>query len=369
MKILIVIDYLGSGGAQIQKAYLAKGLNDLGHKVDFYTYFSKERDDLIVTKIKSLGISIYNSSKIRDGFSLKIMKELRQILSINNYDAVISSMHTPSIYSALAMIGRHKTKLIVCEESSSHAPTPKLRKVLFYFSCLVADCIVTNSFNETKLLGRLPLLSNKISTIWNGFEIPHHKKNKHIVQNKILKLLVVARVAYPKNGLNLLKALSLFHQRNGWVPDLEWAGRRDTDSKSLEMQKQMDLFLLDNPKIASSWTWLGEVKDVTKLYRKSDAMILVSIYEGFANTLSEAMIEECFVIASKVSDNEIVIGNDERGLLCNPLSPQSICNSIEHLNDMSYEKKVKMVKNARNYVELNFNINNLTKSFVSLIAK
>ena len=368
MRILIVIDYLGSGGAQIQKARLAKGLYDFGYEVDVFTYYSKERDNLFVSEMKSYGINIFASIRQQKGFSLDTIKRLRKIILLNNYDGVISSMHTPSIYSAVAMIGRNKTKLIVCEESSSLAPVPIIRRTLFYISCLMSDSVVTNSFNETRLLGRWPGLSNKINTIWNGFEIPSHKKNQNIVKNKALKLLVVARVAYPKNGVNLLRALLLFYERNGWAPQLDWAGRRDNDKKSIEMQSQMNQFLLDNPQIASKWTWLGEVKGVDKLYRESDALILVSLYEGVANSVSEAMIDECFVITSNVCDNTIVIGNEERGLLCDQLSPESICNAIERLNDMSFEKKINMIKNARDYVEINFNLNKLTKAFVSLLS-
>ena len=105
------------------------------------------------------------------------------------------------------------------------------------------------------------------------------------------------------------------------------------------------------------------------MYQESDALILVSLYEGVANTVCEAMLEECFVITSNVCDNEIVIGDEERGLLCEPLSPESICNAIERLNDMSFEKKSEIVKNARDYVELNFSLNNLIKGWDSLLNK
>jgi len=370
MKILIVIDCVGPGGAQIQKTLLAKGLYDIGYQVDIFTYYSKEKDKFFVSEVKSYGINVLISTiKQKKGFSVGILKELRKIILTNKYDVVISSMHTPSTYAAFAMFNYHNTKLIVCEESSSHAPVSIIRKTLFYISCLMADSVVTNSFNETRLLGRWPGLSNKINTIWYGFERFSNKTNKKIVKNTVPKLLVVARVAYPKNGVNLLKALALFYNRNGWVPNLDWAGRNDNDKKSIEMIRQMRLFLLNNPKVASSWKWLGEVSDVGKLYRESDALILVSRYEGFANTVGEAMLEECFVITSKVSDMEILIGDEERGLLCEPLSPESICNAIERLNDMSFEKKSEIVKNAREYVELNLSLNNSIKGWDSLLTK
>ena len=40
MKFLIVIDYVGSGGAQGQKIYLAKGLHNSGHTVNIFSYYS-----------------------------------------------------------------------------------------------------------------------------------------------------------------------------------------------------------------------------------------------------------------------------------------------------------------------------------------
>ena len=81
------------------------------------------------------------------------------------------------------------------------------------------------------------------------------------------------------------------------------------------------------------------------------------------------MLERCFVITSKVSDMEILIGNEERGLLCEPLSPESICNAIERLHAMSFEKKSEIVKNAKEYVELNLSLNNSIKGWDLLLTK
>ena len=180
---------------------------------------------------------------------------------------------------------------------------------------------------------------------------------------------VVARIAYPKNGVNLLKALSLFYDRNGWVPKVDWAGRKDTDNRSKEMQSQMDRFLIDHPEVGSNWTWLGEVKNVEKLYRKSDALILVSIYEGVPSVIIEAMIEGCFVIASNICDNHLVIGNEERGFLCDPLSTESICNSIERLNSIKLEKKRRMIKEARVFSESYFNQDKMAYAYEYLLTE
>ena len=64
------------------------------------------------------------------------MYYLRGLVS-QDFDIIISSMHAPSIYSALALFGNKKSKFIICEESSSMAPI--LFFVIAVLSFAVAD--------------------------------------------------------------------------------------------------------------------------------------------------------------------------------------------------------------------------------------
>ena len=77
--------------------------------------------------------------------------------------------------------------------------------------------------------------------------------------------------------------------------------------------------------------------------------------------LCEAMLSGCFVIASSVCDHPMIIGDNERGLLCNPLSPESICISLEKLNNMESEFKSIIVKRARKYAVKNFDLESNVK--------
>ena len=55
------------------------------------------------------------------------------------------------------------------------------------------------------------------------------KKNN---RNDLKKILIVGRQVYAKNGLNLMKGLSLFESRNDWLPSITRIGRRDDDKRS-----------------------------------------------------------------------------------------------------------------------------------------
>lgn len=366
MRILIVIDSIGTGGAQKLKAELALGISSQGNDVDIFIYNDSD-DQYFAKDLKKSGIKIFSVSRKRNGFSFKVLSELRKVLK-GDYDAVISSMHTPSIYASIAMIGIKKYKFIVCDESSSIASVPFLKKYLFYLSTLISDFVVPNSFNEANLMKKLPGRSKKIHPIWNGYELSNIKsKSKDNHDFKLeKKLLIVGRIAYPKNGLNLLKGLSLFLLRNGWLPSINWVGRDDNEQKSRNMKKAMNDYLSENPLLSSYWNWAGIVEDVQDFYLTSDALIHVSIYEGLPNVICEAMLSECFVIASNVCDHPKILGED-RGLLCNPHKPESICQSIEKFYLMDTNERMNIIKNAKNFAEIEFDRNTMTEKYMSLI--
>lgn len=364
MKILIVIDSLGSGGAQRIAVYLAKGLVEKGHLVEIFVYNKKY--NFFESDFKKLNIKIHSVQRDTNNkllFGFKIIKNLRSI--IMKYDQIISFMHTPSIYASISKFGIKHGKLLVFELSSSNAPVSKFKKLLFYLSCLLSNLVITNSVTETNLMKKKIGLKNKVSTIWNGYNIESMKVNYSSNSQNIKQLLIVGRIAYPKNGVNLLKGLKIFYDNNNWLPEVIWAGREDLDNRSLKMQKEMKIFLKENIHIANKFKFIGEVKNINDLYQSVDALIHPSIYEGLPNVICEAMILGCCVIASNVCDHPVIL-NDERGLLFDPRSPKSISKSIEEFNAMSLDRRNTIAKKARKFAEENFSLNHMIESFENL---
>ena len=154
---------------------------------------------------------------------------------------------------------------------------------------------------------------------------------------------------------------------------MTWVGRRDDDIRSskdymsIKMQRDMDFFLEQNKSIKKNWTWIESVDDIYEFYEKTDALIIPSIYEGLPLVLCEAMLSGCFVIASSVCDHPMIIGDNERGLLCNPLSPESICICLENLNNMDAEVKSIIVKRARKFAIKNFDLDQMLNKYETLL--
>ena len=364
MKILIVIDSLGSGGAQRIAAYLAEGLVKKKHTTDIFIY--ENQYDFFTSDFKKLKIQIHrvtykSKNKIIKGF--KIISSLRS--NVSKYDVIVSFMHTPSIYSCISKIGISNLKHISFELSSSTAPVSYFKRILFYISCLLSDKVVTNSITETKLMSQKLFLSNKAVTIWNGYDLESMKFNVHSYGQNIKQLLIVGRIAYPKNGLNLLKGLKSFYDRNGWLPEVIWAGREDLDERSKKMQYEMKSFLKMNSNVRDKFKFIGEVKNINEIYKQVDALIHPSIYEGLPNVICEAMLQGCCVIASSVCDHPAIL-DQNRGILFDPVSPESISKSIEKFYSMSDNQRNKMAIKAREFAEENFSLNKMIESFENI---
>jgi len=363
MRILLVIDSLGSGGAQRLYAHLAKALSQAGHQVEVFIYVAENqfyKDDF-----HEAGIKIHIAEKDKPSFSWRVVEQLRAVIR-TGYDGIISAMHAPSVYAALAKIGIAQGKLVVCEVSSSAAPVPWIRKGLFYLAALMSDSVVANSYSEAGIMRGQIGLSRKVTAIWNGYDVDATEFHPYQGKMKLKQLLVVGRIAYPKNAVNLLRGLLLFYSRNSWMPQVLWAGRRDLDQRSRQMQVEMDAFLEAHPQVADSFHMLGEVKNIDELYQTSDALLHVSLYEGLPNVICEAMMLGCPVIASNVCDHQLLAA-EERGLLCDPFSPQSICDAIERFSNLSLEKRSEMALKSRKFSEEEFDISRMVNQFEMLL--
>ena len=366
MKILIILDSFGSGGAQKLAVNLASGFIKKSHETHLFRYDNSS--NFFEPEIKSLGIKVFQPKKISDNKILRginIIRNIRNTLIENKYDCIISFLHIPSFYSSIAKIGIYKGKLVVCELSSSMAPVRVITKVAFFIACILSNKVVANSHNEAKIIDSRFMLSGKTQSIYNGLNVRETDSNTFI-QKKEKTILIIARVAYPKNGLNLLKGLLCFYKKNGWSPKIDWFGRFDNDSKSLKMQNQMNDLISKNQILKDKFEFKGETKNVSLLYNSYEVLILPSIYEGLPLVICESMINKCLVLASNVCDHPRIL-SENRGIIFDPYNPYSISNAIEDFFNLNETQKKTMAEKSFNFAMENFSIEKMTDSFEEII--
>ena len=85
MKLLFVIDNLGTGGAQRQMVNLAVGLIAKGHQVRIFCY---SPGDKLAQPLRDAGVSITWREK-RSRYSFDVILALYKIIASEHFDAVL----------------------------------------------------------------------------------------------------------------------------------------------------------------------------------------------------------------------------------------------------------------------------------------
>lgn len=369
MKVLFVIDHFGSGGAQLQLVNLAIYLKKRNYDVQFFIYHPQHI--FFRQFVEENGIPIHEHNKKSDG-SISLIRRLVTLVNREKYSIVVSYLTTPNIYLELVKILGCKSKIVVSERASFLAEKFGFKLILQRVLHIWADVVVVNSHSQgTWLASKFFWLRGKIKLIYNGIEI---NKFSNIVKSpdncKEIKLLAVGRVEHNKNLLNLIKALIIFYNKNGWVPEVRWAGRRDEGTAfDRAYCAEVDALLESNYAVKEKWTWMGERSDVPELLKVSDALIHPSFSEGLPNVICEGLSSSLPVLCSNVCDNGILVEDGKRGFTFDPHSPEEICDSLEKLASLKKDDWIIMSRNSREYAESNLSMERLVLNYEDLFKE
>jgi glycosyltransferase involved in cell wall biosynthesis len=364
LKILFVIDNLGSGGAQRQMVVLACAMKDRGYDVEFSVYYP---DDHYMQVLVKKNIPVHLTAKDKR-LSLKPILALRKRIVSSGFDVVIAFLETPCVYAELATIALRNIKLIVSERNTVIGDKVTLARRGKSYLHLRADVIVSNSYSQAKwLTTHFSFLQSKVVTVWNGVDLqlfhPVEEKSwRAVPSGDTLSLLVVARVTREKNAMGLVKALGLCRGLKGVNVTVDWVGAvLDSDyMKQTEKLIQEELNL-------SNFSFLGPRKDVHELMRRYDALVLPSFHEGLPNVVCEALASGLPVLASNVCDNHDLIQNGDTGLLFDPENPESIADAIKKFSVLTIEERRTMSLKARKFAVENLSVDVMAQRYESFL--
>lgn len=329
MKILCLIEALGSGGAERQMVGLASLLKKDGYEVAVMTYYPK---DFYKYMLEEAGVDFFYISEAQNKYKrIPILAK-----SIKQYNPDWLICYSPSaaiIACALKKIG-FKFRLIVSERNSIR--TNNWREKVKFFCYKWADYIVPNSYeqelfiaeNYHKLLDKTTVITNFVDT---EFFSPCEEYSCH----QPCSIICVGRDNPQKNQLRFLDALKLLVDK-GAAFHVDWFGSFESIYGLQCKNKIKDLGLEDYI------TLKGETKNVRDEYRKHDVFCLPSIYEGFPNVLCEAMSCGLPVICGNVCDNPTIVQEGVNGLLFDPNITEDMAKSIEAMILMSVSEKKKI---------------------------
>ena len=347
MRILCLIDSLGSGGAQRQIVGLTYFLKQNGYCVDlaFYhepNFYSEWLNNKGIESIKC---------PLRKSRIGKVML-IRSLIKKNEYDTVIAYLGGPAIICCILKLLRLRFKLIVSERNVTQIMS--LSERIKFEIYRWADVVIANSYTQTELIKTsFSFLNNKTHCITNFVDLDFFSpvKQSQIRGDKMV-ILVVGRINQQKNILNFLKALSIVKRKNLNLK-IRWFGDYDSANDGVDYFNRV-MELRDYLGLTGIIEFFSATTDIVNEYRNCDVFCLPSFFEGFPNVICEAMSCGKAILCSRVCDNPMIVEDGINGVLFDPCSPNDIAYSIERVYRMSSVEREAMGKKSRCYAELKF---------------
>ena len=329
MRILCLIEALGSGGAERQMVGLASLLKKDGNDVAVMTYYPKDFYRYVLDEAGVKHIYVENAQS-----KFKRIPELSK--AVNKYKPDVVICYSPSaaeIVCLLKMIGG-KFKLIVSERNSIRSNNR--REKLKFFMYRWADYIVPNSYEQEQFIAQYyHHLISKTSVITNFVDTDYFSPIGDYSSQQPCRIICVGRDNPQKNQLRFIDAVKLLAVKS--LPfKVDWYGSFESDYGRQCVQKIKDLHL-------DEWIELkGETKNVRDEYRKHDVFCLPSIYEGFPNVLCEAISCGLPAVCSNVCDNPLIVEAGVNGLLFDPNNTEDMALKIEKMVKLNETEKKRM---------------------------
>lgn len=269
-------------------------------------------------------------------FSLDLFSALQ-----NENAPIVHANGFNNMTTIFAMMAKKKNQKLVVTMNSS-APSSILRKVLRYPFVFIfkklsnrLDKIICVSKNELSIFKEmLPVPKEKFVLIPNGVEREEFEKIS--VPKKKGQLILIGRMVKTKGHARVLNALPIILQlKQGVVLHLVGTGPLEKDLRAHVKRLGLDDSVVFHGSIPFS-----EREKLLRLMKESQALILLSDYEGNALVFSEARAANIPMI---VHDTGVMHEYVEEGMaagISNVDNPEEVANLVVHVmeNPQRYVK-------------------------------
>lgn len=340
MKVLIFIYSIGSGGAERVTANLANYWADKGWDITVVTVARRSLDFYALRPaVKRITLDLESDSSnflSRLWQNLRRITALRQMLSQVRPDIALGMMTTANMYLALAALGLPKLRSIGAERTN-----PSQQQLGYMWETL--RCYTYGLLNSVTVLTnesadwiKHNTHARRIAVIPNAVFFPLSIEEPQLTPTVICRpgrqiLIAVGRLEMVKGYDWLIEAFSnLSDKHRNW--DLVIIGEghlRET------IERQIQKLGLENRIFIP-----GRVGNVGEWYEAADLYVISSRYEGFPNTLVEAMAYGLSAVSLDCDTGpRDIIRHEVDGLLVPPGDVASLNMALDRLMNDPMERQ------------------------------
>jgi len=361
MKILCIIDSLGSGGAQRQIVELAKGFKEKGHDVAFLTYHPQ---DFYLPVLKEFGISVLC---VQEKSYINRFLKMRNHIRKGKYNVVLSFLTGANLINEMSALPYKKWKVIVGERNADPNILRSRKLKLLRWFHIFSNKIVSNSYENIQLVSKAaPFLpKSRYEVVYNLIDLDKWapKEGFQFLNNDKIKIVVAASHIYRKNSIGLIEALNLLSESEKSRIQIDWYGDGISppffDNSFMETKLKLEQYNLSN--IIRFYPATPHIHDKIK---EADVVGLFSFNEGLPNIVCEGMACGKLVIASNVSDIPLLIKNPQ--LRFNPNDIASICSTLRYVLTLKVDNFVLEGGKNREFAVRHFNRDKIVDRYLKI---
>ncbi len=265
--------------------------------------FDKSKYDLYIISIgpcsykkelKKYVKKFYELKTSRAIYSIFALRKIINKLNIHNNSIFVSNINYANVITILALRTYSNLKIILVERTAIKELDiyfnpidfikKKTIKFLIKFLYKKANVIITNSKKSSEHLKTL--CKSNVKTIYSPAFKKFSKKVKK--KNIIKKILSVGRLSKEKGYETLIHAVNLIKDRTFVLEIIGDGNQKNNLNKLIRQLKLGDKIYLR-----------GYYKDTSKYFKKADLYINCSFFEGFPNSVIEAISYNIPVICSR----------------------------------------------------------------------
>lgn len=307
IKLLIIIDELELGGTQRQLFYLCAGLDKKQYEV-FLCYLTNEED--MLEEFRPHCKKIFKILK-KPGLDFSLLFKLRRLMIDESIDIVHTCLFTADFWGQLAAI-LAKVKRITSKrnERGYGFIKDKIMAVIDRF----AHQITANSSAGRHFFCTAEMLpQTQIMVVPNGFDLERLKNTAPVDLNKEFNIpegsLIAGTVSrfVPQKNLSLF--LELAAEMRKLQPNFHFILVGDGPERKQLERKTVELG------IQKQTHFTGFKKNARQYIKAFDLYISTSLFEGFSNSILEAMAMGKIVWCTPVGNALELIQHEENGFL------------------------------------------------------
>ena len=348
---------VGGGGAERQMAVLCNLLVENGYDITIVSYSQTPDQYELDQRIRRIKIDIVGRRfrKYLDFFLF--------FLKIPT-DCFISFQPSESFMAMPSFFFRPRVKVLVGERNLTSGHLLWFEKINYSFLYRRANCIISNSYSQKNhLYETYPWLRKKLMVITNYTDIEKFKF-AHSPQNEVKRIGIFCRYTPQKNYERFAEAVKILKSMTEQKFMIDWYGKNDTFTRD---NKAYFESLIKDYAIDDCLKTHDIVNNVSELLPSYDAICLPSLYEGFSNSISEAISCGKVMLVSDVSDNSVMVHNNENGFLFDPLNVRSIADAFLKFFDCDNDRVKEMEIKSREIAENLFDKEKFLNSYVNEI--